>query len=285
MKPTSFLETEQSHLALAQYYRWFQIYERPYTENRIKNATALLADDALIKSVIGDLNGPAEFQERLMEYKDWQNAHHVQYATITPLSDDKLSLLGHALFQNIRPDGTRHSFTIQYDAQLTQVSGDLPVFTFFKLTPTSTVEPAEFADAYPQNRVTSFMHYWLYCMETHKGDATKMRELFTPDFELNMATGGHINNWEQFEAWIKSTYSRIRYTSHRTRNLTVQPNPDGTLSASFMMDWQGISADGEPMIAEMQHEWLLEDNLDNRFAALKKVQVVATKPFQVSYSF
>jgi hypothetical protein len=64
----------------------------------------------------------------------------------------------------------------------------------------------------------------------------------------------------------------------------VQANADGTLSASFMLDWHGISVEGEPIMAEMHHEWLLEDNPDNRFAMLKDVRILTTEPFQVSYA-
>lgn len=284
MKPNSFLETEQNHLALAQYYRWYQTYERPLTDERRRHALALLADNVEVQSVNGSFKGHAEFLERLALYDGWKNAHHVQYAGVKPLTADTLGLVGHVLFQNSRPDGSQHSYNLQYDAHLALLPDELPVFTYIKLTPTGNVEPVEFEDSYPVNRVSSLMHYWLYCMETHNGDATKLRELLAPEFDLHMATAGHLSKWEQVEAWIKYLPTRIRYSSHHTRDLTVTPNADGTLSASFMIDWHGISAEGEPMIAEMHHDWVLEDNPDNRFAAIKKVRVVTTEPFQVTYS-
>jgi hypothetical protein len=121
-------------------------------------------------------------------------------------------------------------------------------------------------------------------METHNGDASRMQELYTPEFELYTATAGHLSNWEQVQAWIGALPARISYSSHHIRDLTVQANADSTFSASFILNWQGISAEGEPMIAELQHEWLVEDNPNNRFAALKNVRIVTTEPFQINYS-
>ncbi|ALD21704.1 hypothetical protein [Hymenobacter sp. DG25A] len=284
MKPNSFLEIEQSHLALAQFYRWFQLYERPLTDERRQHALALLADDVEIQSVNGAFKGHAAFLERLALYDGWKTAHHVQFAAVKPLTPDTLELVGHVLFQNIRPDGNRHSYNLQYDARLALIPDELPVFTSIKLTPTGNVEPVAFEDAYPVNRVSSLLHYWLYCMETHNGDASRMRELYTPEFELYTATAGHLSNWEQVQAWIGALPVRISYSSHHIRDLTVQANADSTFSASFILDWQGISSEGEPMIAELQHEWLVEDNPNNRFAALKNVRIVTTEPFQINYS-
>lgn len=284
MKPTSFLESEQSHLALAQYYRWHQTYERPLTDERRHHALALLAPDVEVQSVNGSFKGHAEFLERLALYEGWKNAHHVQFTAVKPLTPDTLNLVAHVLFQNIRPDGSQHNYNLQYDARLVLIPDELPVFTYLKLTPTGQVEPTEFEDAYPYNRVASLMHYWLYCMETHNGEAAKMRELFAPEFDMYTVTAGHLSSWEQVEAWIGSLPLRFRYSSQHPRNLTVQLNADGTLAASFMLDWHGISVEGEPIKAEMHHEWLLEDNPDHRFATFKNVRIVTTEPFQVTYA-
>jgi hypothetical protein len=35
------------------------------------------------------------------------------------------------------------------------------------------------------------------------------------------------------------------------------------------------------MIAETHHEWLLENNMDDRFAKMKTMKVSIIKPFQV----
>ncbi|AIZ63180.1 hypothetical protein PK28_04810 [Hymenobacter sp. DG25B] len=284
MKPTSFLESEQKHLALAQYYRWYQLYERPLTEERRRHILTLLAPDVEVQSENGSFKGHTAFQERLALYDGWKTAHHVQFAAVKPVNGGTLELVGHVLFQSIRPDGSQHSYNVQYDAHLALVPDELPVFTDLKLTPTGNVGPQEFEDAYPYNRVASLMHYWLYCMETHKGDASKLRELFAPQFELYAVTAGHLSSWEQVEAWIGSLPLRFQYSTQHPRHLTVQPNADGTFSASFMLDWHGISVEGEPIMAEMHHEWLLEDNPDNRFAMLKDVRILTTEPFQVSYA-
>ncbi|MFB7121825.1 hypothetical protein [Bacillus tropicus] len=42
---------------------------------------------------------------------------------------------------------------------------------------------------------------------------------------------------------------------------------------------KGISADNKPMVAESHHEWVLENNLNERFARMRMMKVTQTKPF------
>ena len=57
-------------------------------------------------------------------------------------------------------------------------------------------------------------------------------------------------------------------------------NVDNTINVSVDFEWEGISVENKPMIAETHHEWILENNLDERFARMKMMKVIQTKPFQ-----
>lgn len=35
------------------------------------------------------------------------------------------------------------------------------------------------------------------------------------------------------------------------------------------------------MVSETSHEWLLENNMDERFARMKTMKVIQVKPFQI----
>lgn len=278
-----FKTEQQSHLVLAQYYRWYQVYEVPFTAERINNQKDILSEDVEISSQSGTTKGKEGLEERLTVFTGWKNAHHVQNTTIKELPDGNLSLEADILYQNIRPDDSKYSYTLYYSTLLKQRENDLPIFTKLDLKATGVIEEFKFEAAYPQNRTKSFMHYWLYLMENP--DAEKFKELLAPDFSLKLTSNDEIKTFSKFEEWLKSISARVLTSFHSYKNFEVKDNKDNTFTVSVDFDWKGINVAEEKMIAETHHEWLLTNNLDERFARMKRMKVTALKPFQVVSEF
>ncbi|PWA10494.1 hypothetical protein DB891_04490 [Flavobacterium laiguense] len=277
-------ELEQlTHLVLAQYHRWYQVYEVPFTEERIKNQKDILSDDVEISSQLGTTKGKEGLEDRLKVYTGWQNAHHVKHTEVQLLPDGQLSLEADILYQNIRPDNSKYSYTLHYSTELQPRENDLPLFTKLDLKPTGEVKEFIFEDAYPENRVKSFMHYWLYLMENPNSD--KFRELLAADFALQLSAGQNITALPEFDEWMKSISSRILTSSHSYNNLKIVDNEDNTFTVFVDFDWKGININNEKMIAETHHEWLLTNNMEERFARMKTMKVTIIKPFQVVTDF
>lgn len=278
---SKFQEVKNNHLALAQYYRWYQVYEVPFTEARINNQADILDEDIEISSMAGTTKGKDGLGDRLRLFEGWKNAHHVQNTETKFLNENELSLEADILYQNIRPDDSRYSYTIHYSTILKLRENDLPVFTKVNLIGTGNIDEPKFEVAYPENRAKSFMHYWLYLMETVGVNGAKFKELLANEFELDLSTIGKIETLETFEQWIATIPNQIKDSAHYVKNFSVRENEDNTLSVSVNFEWEGISADNKSMIAETHHEWILENNLDERFARMKKMKVIQKKPFTV----
>jgi hypothetical protein len=276
-----FLAVKNKHLALTQYYRWYQVYEVPFTPARIDNQLDILDPDVIIDSVNGVARGTANLEDRLRVFEGWQNAHHVQRVEVQDGPNQTLLLEADILYQNIRPDDTRYNYTIHYSTVLRLRDNDLPLFTKITLRPTGTVEPPGFQSAYAENRAKSFMHYWLYLMETPETGAPKFRELLADGFQLHLSTAGMVDSLDAFEAWIQSIPTRMKLAAHYPKDFSVLALPDGGIKVSVNFDWEGISADNQSMVAETHHEWILENNPDERFARMKYMQVEQVRPFQV----
>ena len=276
-----FQNVKNNHLALAQYHRWYQVYEVPFTEARINNQADILDEDVEIASMAGTTKGKEGLGDRLRLFEGWKNAHHVQNTETKLIGEDELSLEADILYQNIRPDDSRYSYTIHYSTILKLRENDLPVFTKVNLVGTGNIDEPKFETAYPENRAKSFMHYWLYLMETAGVNSAKFKELLAQEFELNLTSTDKITTLEAFEKWTASIPTRVKDSAHYVKDFSVKDNEDGTLSVSVNFEWEGISADDKPMIAETHHEWLLENNLDERFARMKNMKVTAIKPFTV----
>ncbi|WP_295756169.1 hypothetical protein [Undibacterium sp.] len=272
---------QQTHLALAQYYRWYQVYEVPLSATRIANQKAILSDDVEITSQMGTSKGKADLQQRLELFTGWQNAHHVQNTEVKLLPDGKLSLEADIVYQNIRPDLSRHSYRLHYATVLVSTEQDLPVFEKLDLQATGQIAQFDFEPAYAENRSKSFMHYWLYLLETANGDSTKLHELLADDFSLELSEGQHISNLPQFDTWISAIPQRLSASSHAYKNFKVLDHGDQSFSVTLDFDWQGFNLQGQAMRAESQHEWLLENDMELRFAKLKSMRVRMLKPFQI----
>lgn len=81
-----------THAALAQYHRWYQVYEVPFTKERIEDQKDILADDVEITTLAGTMKGKAGVEDRLKVYEGWLNAHHIQQTKVAILPDGKISL-------------------------------------------------------------------------------------------------------------------------------------------------------------------------------------------------
>ncbi|SFI78442.1 MULTISPECIES: hypothetical protein [unclassified Bacillus (in: firmicutes)] len=276
-----FADIQNNHLALIQYYRWYQVYEVPFNKARIDNQLDILADEVEISSQAGTTKGKMGLADRLRMFEGWQNAHHVENASIKQLNDEELSLEADILYQNIRPDDSRYSYRIHYSTILKLRENDLPLFTKVHLEPIGTVENPEFTSAYADNRAKSFMHYWLYLMETASVNGDKFKELLAEPFELNLSTASKIDTLKGFNEWLSTAPSQVKGSGHYPKNLSVTENADNTISVSVDFEWEGISVENKPMVAETHHEWVLENNLDERFARMKMMKVTQTKPFQI----
>ena len=276
-------ELEQlTHLVLAQYYRWYQVYEIPFTDNTIRNQKDILSDEVEIVSQNATTKGKDGLEDRLRVFTGWQNAHHVQRTEVKKLADGSLSLEADILYQNIRPDHSKYSYTLHYSTELEQRANDLPVFTKLALQPTGVVEEFNFEKAYALNRAKSFMHYWLYLME--RPDVERFKELLDDNFELHLSSGNTITDLETFEKWILSNASKLKTSTHQYKNLEVVDNQD-TIVVRVTFDWKGITVTDEKMIAETQHEWVLSNNTELRFAKMKTMNVQVVQPFQVVDKF
>ncbi|MDI9310338.1 MAG: hypothetical protein QM535_08985, partial [Limnohabitans sp.] len=187
------------------------------------------------------------------------------------------------LYQNIRPDDSKYSYTLHYSTILELRENDLPIFKMLKLQPTAIVEDFKFEEAYTENRAKSFMHYWLYLMECPVVD--KFKELLDENFILNLSSGETISEFEAFRIWLESSSSKLITSTHSYKNLEIINNQNNTISVKVNLEWKGITVENKKMIAETHHKWTLSNDTEERFARMKQMNVTIVKPFEVVANF
>ncbi len=272
-------KTIKSHLAKTQYYRWYQLYERKMNTERIANQMDLFTTNISIESASGTMKGKENYPKRLDVYKGWKNAHHVQNVAFTKDNDGKELLIADIRYQNIKPDGKKTSYSLDYIMEFEDFSTKLPKLVKVQIKPTGTTEDS-FKDSYPNNRVNSLMYYWLANMEQLDGNITPFKELLADNFELNF-TSGQVNNIEDFEKWLNNAPKQLSQSSHHPKDLTIETVNETTFNVSVVFDWFGIAKNGQKMKAITKHNWVVVDDINERFARIKKMDVGLIEPFSV----
>ena len=280
MKDTFKLE-QLTHAALAQYHRWYQVYEVPFTDRRIANQKDILANDVEIVTSAGTSKGNNGLEDRLKVYTGWQNAHHVKNTQVTLAPDGKLLLDADIIYQNIRPDNSKFSYTLRYSTRLQPRAGDLPVFERLELKSTGEIKEFKFEPRYAENRSKSFMHYWLYLIETAHQQSGKFKEILASDFNLQLSEGRTITQFAEFEQWLASIPKQIITSTHAAKNFSVVDAGNNLLNVSVDFDWKGINLEGKNMVGQTHHEWVLVNDMEERFARLKTMKVTLVQPFRV----
>lgn len=279
-----FQNEQQEHLALVQFYRWFLAFEKEQNNARVENHLAILSDSVLITTYNGPLHGKAGMLGFLEHVKTWKNSHHIEKTVVNVNDDGSISLEADIVYQNILPDGNQNEYKIHYTTCLSSAKNELPIFTEVKLLPFETMNNPVFEDAYIKNRAKSFMYYWLYLADTFYENGHEFEELVAPGFRLKHAPEDVIG-YEAFSNWLKDVRVQYKETLHSFKNFKSTLNRDGTITISADVEWKGINQKGEKMIGELHHDWILQNNPDERFPKMKEMKLTLTKPFQVVKAF
>jgi len=269
-------KTLASHLAKTQYYRWYQLYERPINQKRIDNQMELFIDDIIIESSAGIMRGKENYPERLEVYAGWKNAHHVQNVSLVKNESGKSQIIADIRYQNIQPDGKKASYTLDYIMEFEDFSNTLPKLSKVIIKPTGETTDV-YEDAYANNRVNSLMYYWLSNMEQLDGNVKPFEELLTQDFKLNFSTAP-IQSIQELETWLNGTPKQLSQSSHHPENLKIHTVNDSTYKVSVTFDWYGIAKNGQKMKAKTLHKWVVINNPNERFARIKKADVKQIEP-------
>ena len=270
----------QEHAALTQYYRWYQFYERP--EGGVENALDILAEDVIVTSGLGTANGHTEYAERVAQLPDtWRNAHHVKSTEIAHDAEGKMTLTAQITYQNmgLLPDNAVRQADLTYTIALVPGETVLPLLSDVRIEQNNESTAEAFDDAYATNRMLSLVHYWLALIEDPARNPEPVQELLADDFSLNFSSGA-ITDFDGFRAWLAGPGSQVAASTHVIGDFAVALQDDETYQVTMTFDWAGITPDGTELVAKTQHIWGVENDVAERFARIKSMDVEVLEPFR-----
>lgn len=267
------------HAALAQLHRWYQVYERP--EGGIENALDILAQDVIVKSSLGEAKGHDAYKARVANLpKDWKNAHFVESSDIEINDDGSMTLKANITYlnQGMRPDGEVRTADLKYSMALVPGTDVLPKFTQIEISQLAEGETDEMRDAYGENRLLSLVHYWLALIEDPSRNPEPAREILADDFNLNFSSGT-ISDFDGFKQWLAGPGSQVAASTHIIDNFTYEDLGNDEYKLTVDFDWTGILPDGNEMVAKTRHSWRVTNDVNERFARIKSIDVEVIEPF------
>ncbi|MEC4115201.1 hypothetical protein [Myroides pelagicus] len=140
------------------------------------------------------------------------------------------------------------------------------------ITPLENIEDPQFEPAYLDNRVKSFLHYWLYLLETIKDQDNnlKFKELVHHDFSISKDSSNTANKMDALQSWINTIIPEKGEYTLCFENLTIQEKQDLSIEISFDLK-RNDTCDNQSNLTITKQIWLLKNNTDHRFAQLKAV--------------
>jgi hypothetical protein len=267
------------HAAMAQLHRWYQLYENNAVP--VANQLDILTTDIRLKSSLGEAVGHTAYTKRVSEIpKTWKNAHTVRDTQVTVGEGGRIKLIATIDYLNAgaNPDGSLRSAQLRYTTELQSTDTVLPRFSMIAIEPIGAASTKELTDSYPDNRLKSLVHYWLALIEDPQRRLEPFQEILGKDFKLDFSSGA-IVDFAGFEKWFRGPASAVAASTHQISNFSYQRRADNTFDLKVDFDWQGILPNGNEMTAKTRHSWTVDDNVTERFARIKTMQVEVLKPF------
>ncbi len=257
------------HGAIAQLYRWYQIYELPEFAQHLD----ILASDVVIHSAAGLIEGREALSDKVKEFAGWKNAHHVKKYEVIENGPIEIALTADIEYQCVQPSGQTGAYSVHYEAKLIKgENGKLPVFTYIKLQPTGILEDTAFVSAYETNRAKSFLHHWFHLLTKTGGKSEKFKELLSSRFSIDFGTGAKVSNETEFASLIEMMGARLKTTPFALSEIKVGTQNNEQIDLDFILNWGELKGDPTHLVKQ-RHTWVLDRNSNKSFAALKSANV------------
>jgi hypothetical protein len=262
------------YAALAQVYRWLQVYDMEQNPTHLQNMLSILRDDFILYTYDGTIRGKDNYLIRLNIQRSWQHANHVKQ---TAFSLDKLGSLYIELetnYQNILPGNLFNSYLVKYQIKLIPTKNTLPLISEIRLIPISFSEEKRLVETYKDNRSKSFIYFLLHCFETYKVNPEKGNDIFNQDFFIQHNNGAPFNSKEEVINWIRRSASRHVGCYPTPKNIKVAEINKDKANVSFDIFW--ISFETLETVSLTNCSCLIQYNQNGYFANLEAMHVSST---------
>jgi hypothetical protein len=277
---TALQQGSYEHRALTVVHRWYSGYEAA-TKN-LDHHGELVTDDFTLnrppESGLPSVQGREAYLDGLaVAYPGQTNAHHLRSLAIQHTGEHSAQVQVTHDFETFGPS-MNLAARLRYDFELLQGPSErLPRISVFGEHVLGQHE-APFVEAYSENRVRAFVHYWLSLLEQPAATAEPLRELIADDLAMTLSDGRILHTFDEVGDWYADTGGQVEVSTHHIQDLELTTESDGRHRVTMDFRWEGIHRSGQPMTARTRHDWTLTDT-GERYLRLNRFAVTALDPF------
>ncbi len=273
--------TFHEHAAKVQLYRWYQLFERDFNEERINHQLDILEEDVKINSIFGHTEGRVNFPKLLPKLQQVIGAHHLRDIQVEDSGNGFTRVLAELTCQRVSLDGTEVSYSVKCKSELRQNEELLPRFTHLELTARSASRNEPFSDTYPVNRSRALVHYWLLLLEQLDNSAKTFKEILTDEFTLDLGDGVFITSLSELQDWLYSTHQPLKMSCHYPQNISVQQIVENKYELYLDFVWHRLTKENKRIKTITRQRWIVQDNPRERFAKIQWASVVSSKKEEI----
>ncbi|MEU8515125.1 hypothetical protein AB0C76_26595 [Kitasatospora sp. NPDC048722] len=261
-------------------HRWYSGYEAPHMD--LEHQGELVTEDFTMhrppESGMPSVQGRQAYLDSVSGADPNQrNAHHLRSLAIEHTGTRTAKAVVTHDFETVGP-AMNGAALLRYDLELLQDPTErLPRIRALGQRVLSHQE-VPFTEAYTENRVLAFVHYWLSLLELPAPDAEPLRELLHTDLTMTLSDGRVLHTFDQVAAWYTENAGLVAISTHHLADLTITPAADNTLDLSVDFAWEGITRAGQPVVARTRHHWNLAET-GERYLRLRRFAVTVLDPF------
>ena len=258
-------------------YKWFQLFERTLTKERVKLQMDLLADDVKIITSLGSIYGKKDFPNRLAIFENWTLANHIADIDIYPSGVRLYTAKTTSSYHVIHPDGQIKNYSVQFEADL-KLNDDFTCIFQRIVIKSEGNDNDQFTDVYHQHRANDVIHYCMGMIEKNVEDSTLFEDCFADTFEIQPLKNEPINSIEGISPWVQSLHNKWSSLSLNPVNIDAQTISDDEIVVKFDLLMEGKTDDGKTMSSLSKNQWILSNKINEAFARVKLIQVEKLEP-------
>lgn len=259
------------HLLLTQIYRYYLIFQKPYTVERIQHHLDLLSDDIIRTYTDDTVRGKSGIKQRLTLIRNLQHSFYFKNIKIKHYSNGKHQAKVSYHFHDILPDLSEEHYNMVDEFDLQELENEMPLITKVSmLSMEKSMNKQPFKSTYAETRGRSFLHLWLYCMESCNKSADIFKQFLSADFSFQ-TEDKIINTFTDFSKWLENLLSQYLRSAYIPKDIVAQENEDGSINLKFVLDVDRITLDRKIEMAEIRYQWRLINDPNHKYPRLKEL--------------
>jgi hypothetical protein len=272
-------KTQAANMVKSIIYRWFQLYEGSFNQDRIGCQMDIMDDTVKIMSALGLVSGKIHFSTELNKLNNTENSFQLGEINVYPCGVNMYTAQSEVIYQGKNTAGETHSLVLNFEADLKKIDEFSYKFVRIKLK-TDREITGDLTETYPTNRSLSLIHHCMGLIEHQLKDPSKLTSCFLPEFKVYPLEHEPLTNQNQLINWISNINERIHDITVTPTNIQIKRSPSDAIMYNIQFDvlFEGKNAEGKVRNSLSKNIWVVKDNPNDCLPKIQTIHVEKLEP-------